>query len=163
MPEQKARRAAAKDKQEGKSPSTQAGDFVREEIEHVRQQKHGARSTEQAIAIGLSKARRAGIKVPAGKSASPSTRKKARQDEAASKEESKPSSCRSKTAKDALKHEGHKAASKKSLSSHARKSVAKRSADSRSAAAKEAARTKGKEGRSAAAKKAARTRAKTQS
>src|SRR6185437_3204921 len=83
MPEQRTRRAAAKDKKEGKSPSTQAGEYVREEIEHVREGKHGARSTKQAIAIGLSKARRAGIKAPVSKSASKSTKKKAAQDEAA--------------------------------------------------------------------------------
>ena len=65
MPEEKTRRAAARDKKEGKAPSTQAGEYVHEEIEHVREGKHGARSTKQAIAIGLSKARRAGVKVPA--------------------------------------------------------------------------------------------------
>ena len=66
MPEAKTRRAAARDKRAGKAPSTQAGEYVREEIEHVREGKHGARSAKQAIAIGLSKARRAGVKVPAG-------------------------------------------------------------------------------------------------
>jgi hypothetical protein len=70
MPEEKTRRAAARDKKEGKAPSTQAGEYVHEEIEHVREGKHGARSTKQAIAIGLSKARRAGVKGPAGKTAS---------------------------------------------------------------------------------------------
>ena len=70
MPEKKTQRAAARDKKEGKSPGTQAGEFVQEEIEHVREGKHGARSPRQAIAIGLSKARRAGVKVPASKTAS---------------------------------------------------------------------------------------------
>src|SRR6185503_19890237 len=64
MPERKTLARARKDKREGKSPSTQAGEFVREEIEHIRAGKHGARSTEKAIAIGLSKARRAGVKLP---------------------------------------------------------------------------------------------------
>ena len=64
MPEKATIEAAKKDKREGKAPSTQAGEFVREEIEHVREGKHGARSTKQAIAIGLSKARRAGVKLP---------------------------------------------------------------------------------------------------
>jgi len=64
MPEDKVIERARRDAEEGKSPSTQAGEFVREEIEHVRQGKHGARSPQQAIAIGLSKARRAGVKLP---------------------------------------------------------------------------------------------------
>jgi len=63
MPEKETLERAAKDKAEGKAPSTQAGEFVREEIEHVREDKHGARSTKQAIAIGLSKARRAGVEL----------------------------------------------------------------------------------------------------
>src|ERR687883_1140351 len=64
MPEQATLQRARKDKRSGKAPSTQAGEFVREEIHHVREGKHGARSTKQAIAIGLSKARRAGVKLP---------------------------------------------------------------------------------------------------
>ena len=64
MPEQETIRRAERDKEEGKSPSTQAGEFVREEMEHIRQGVHGARSTKQAIAIGLSKARRAGVDLP---------------------------------------------------------------------------------------------------
>src|SRR5688572_33500067 len=64
MPEKETLRRARKDKQKGKAPSTQAGEFVREEIEHIREGKHGARSTKQAIAIGLSKARRAGVDLP---------------------------------------------------------------------------------------------------
>lgn len=160
MPESHARRAAAKDKKEGKSASTQAGEYVHEEIEHVREGKHGARSTKQAIAIGLSKARRAGIKAKPGKAASKSTKKKAAQDEAASHEHHKPAAKRSRATAKALKREGHQAASKSALSSHAKKSASQRGASARSAAAKKAARTKGAAGRSAAAKKAARTRAK---
>jgi hypothetical protein len=64
MPERETLRRARRDRRQGKAPSTQAGEFVREEIEHVRRGKHGARSTKQAIAIGLSKARRAGVNVP---------------------------------------------------------------------------------------------------
>jgi hypothetical protein len=160
MPEKKTRQAAARDKKEGKSSSTQAGEYVHEEIEHVREGKHGARSTRQAIAIGLSKARRAGIKAPVGKNASKSTRKKAAQDEAASHGHHKPAAKRSKATSRALKKEDHKAASKSALSSHAKKSASRRTAGSRSAAAKKAARTKGAAGRSAAAEKAAKTRAK---
>ena len=82
MPERETLKRAAKDKAEGKSPSTQAGEFVREEIEHVREGKHGARSAKQAIAIGLSKARRAGVELPPpekGK-ASKETREQAKRD-----------------------------------------------------------------------------------
>ena len=64
MPEEEPIERAREDKREGKSPSTQAGEFVREEMEHIREGEHGARSPEQAIAIGLSKARRAGVKLP---------------------------------------------------------------------------------------------------
>ena len=144
MPEKKTRAAAAKDKKEGKAASTQAGEYVREEIEHVREGKHGARSTKQAIAIGLSKARRDGVKVLAGKSASKATKKKAKQDEAASHEDHEPASKRSAASKKALKKEGHQVASKKALSKHASKSAAARSISSRSAAAKKAARTRAK-------------------
>src|SRR4051812_3302895 len=85
MPEKKTIERARKDAREGKAPSTQAGEFVREEMDHIREGKHGARSTKQAIAIGLSKARRAGVKLGAPKKASASTRKKAAQDTAAGK------------------------------------------------------------------------------
>ena len=160
MPEKKTQRAASKDKKEGKSASTQAGEYVHEEIEHVRKGKHGARSAKQAIAIGLSKARRTGVKAPVSKTASKSTKKKAAQDEAASHHRHKPATKRSRATTKALKKEGHSAASKSALSSHAKKSASKRTASSRSSAAKKAAHTKGAAGRSAAAKKAAKTRAK---
>ena len=133
MPDQKTREAARKDKREGKSASTQAGEYVHEEIEHVREGKHGARSTKQAIAIGLSKARADGVKVPAKKGASKkSTTKKA----------TKKSATRSAAASKALKREPRKAASKTALSRQAKKAAGKRSAASRSAAAKKAARTR---------------------
>ncbi|SFS14485.1 hypothetical protein SAMN05216570_3098 [Dyella sp. OK004] len=158
MPEEKTRRAVARDKRQGKAPSTQAGEFIREEIEHVREGRHGARSARQAIAIGLSKARRAGIKVPVKKTASPSIRKKAAADERAAQHPHAPSARRSRATEDALKREGYAAVSHKALSAQAKRSAAERTAVSRSAAAKKAARTKGAAGRSAAAKKAARTR-----
>jgi hypothetical protein len=163
MPESHTRRAAAKDKKAGKSASTQAGEYVHEEIEHVREGKHGARSTKQAIAIGLSKARRAGVKAKPGKNASESTKKKAALDEAASHEHHQPAARRSRATTRALKKEGHQAASKSALSAQAKKSAAQRTASSRSAAAKQAAHTKGAEGRSAAARKAAKTRAQRRS
>src|SRR6185295_2501682 len=82
MPEQETMERAREDKREGKAPSTQAGEFVREEIHHIREGKHGARSTKQAIAIGLSKARRAGVKLPPPKKgqASAQSRRSARRD-----------------------------------------------------------------------------------
>src|SRR5690349_5004349 len=92
MPREETVDRARQDAREGKAPSTQAGEFVREEIEHVREGKHGARSSKQAIAIGLSKARRAGVKLPPPKSSSTSasTRKKAGQDTAAAQRSHKP-------------------------------------------------------------------------
>jgi hypothetical protein len=145
MPKRSTIERARKDAVEGKSPSTQAGEFVREEIEHIREGKHGARSAKQAIAIGLSKARRAGVKLPPPdpSKTSPQTRRKAAQDtKAAGKKPNKPSARRSRAAKSALKHEGHEAASPRALSRQARTAAAKRSRQSRSATAKKAARTK---------------------
>lgn len=115
---------AKEDAREGKAPSTQAGEFVREEIEHIREGKHGARSTKQAIAIGLSKARRAGVPLAAPKTGSKKIRKKAQQDVAAAKKHRKPSAKRSRAVRAALKREGHRAASKEALSRQA-KSVAR--------------------------------------
>ena len=163
MPEKETVERARRDKREGKSASTQAGEFVREEIHHVREGKHGARSTEQAIAIGLSKARRAGVKLPPpekGK-ASEETRESARKDAAAGRKGSrkKPAAKRSRAMRDRLKREDKAAASPAALSRHAKTSARKRSAADRSASARKAARTKGPAARSKAAKKAARTRA----
>jgi hypothetical protein len=167
MPEKKTIEKAQKDKSEGKSASTQAGEFVHQEIEHVKEGKHGARSTKQAIAIGLSEARRAGVKVPAPKkgTASEETRRKAQQDNEAGAKGAKKSvsRTRSKATSDALKKEGHSAASTKALSKQAKSAAAKRTAADRSASARKAARTKGPEERSAAARKAAKTRAKKSS
>jgi hypothetical protein len=129
MPEKKTLERARKDKREGKAPTTQAGEFVREEMDHIREGKHGARSSKQAIAIGLSKARRAGVdlKPPAKGKASPATRKKAETDLRRGKKSTakKTSSKRSQATKTALKREGHSAASHKALSKQA-KSAAKR-------------------------------------
>lgn len=144
MPQKETLKRARKDKREGKAPSTQAGEFVREEIEHIREGKHGARSPEQAIAIGLSKARRAGVKLPPpekGK-ASAATREQATKDLKRGSSKKKPSAKRSRATRGELKKESHKAASKNALAAHARKAAKKRSASSRSAAAKKAARTR---------------------
>ncbi|MEZ0227180.1 MAG: DUF6496 domain-containing protein [Planctomycetota bacterium] len=126
MPEKETLRRARRDKRQGKAPSTQAGEFVREEIHHVREGKHGARSAKQAIAIGLSKARRAGVKLSAPKRgrASASTRKKAKQDLAKGRKKSarakKPSAKRSRATTKALRREPRRAASKKALSRQAK-------------------------------------------
>jgi hypothetical protein len=144
MPEKETIEKAREDEREGKSPSTQAGEFVREEVHHVREGKHGARSTKQAIAIGLSKARRAGVKLPAPKKAKTSsrTRRQAQRDLKKGRGRRKISSTRSRAVKSALQREGRRAASSKALSNQARKSARKRSKSSRSLAAKKAARTR---------------------
>jgi hypothetical protein len=130
MPEQKTVRRARKAKREGKAPTTQAGEFVREELEHVRQGKHGARSTKQAIAIGLSKARRSGVKLkpPKRGQASERTRKSAQRAYRAgqSAKRSKPSARRSRATLRALKREPKRAASRRSLSKQARSAAARR-------------------------------------
>jgi hypothetical protein len=126
MPEKETIQRAHEDAREGKSPSTQAGEFVREEMDHIREGKHGARSTKQAIAIGLSKARRAGIKLPApsyGK-ISPRSRKQANRD---------------------YEKEGHSAASRQSLSKQARSTAKKRGPAARHRSAMKAVHTKARE------------------
>ena len=145
MPEKKTLKAARRDKREGKSPSTQAGEFVHEEIEHVREGKHGARSAKQAIAIGLSKARRAGVKLPPPKkgSASERTRESARRESSAGRRGTRrPSRTRSRAAEQALRHEGRHAASHEALARQARTAARRRPAAARSRAAKKAARTR---------------------
>src|SRR5437588_4678554 len=146
VPEPETLERAEQDKREGKAASTQAGEFVREEIEHVREGKHGARSTRQAIAIGLSKARRAGVKLPPPKTGSKETREQAARDTRKGKSagKGKKSAKRSRATLRALKREGHKAASKSALSRQARSAASKRSAAARSRAAKKAARTRKK-------------------
>ena len=144
MPEKETLERAEKDKREGKAASTQAGEFVREEIEHVREGKHGARSTKQVIAIGLSKARRAGVKLRPPKKASKKTREQAERELRNGKSATKPSSKRSRAREKALKREPHKAASKAALSRHAKSAAHKRTKAERSASAKKAARTRKK-------------------
>jgi hypothetical protein len=130
MPEKKTIDRARRDAREGKAPTTQAGEFVREEIEHIREGKHGARSTKQAIAIGLSKARRAGVNLPAPKEgqASEPTRKRAERDyrKGQTKSASKPSPKRSRATLGALKRESRSAASPKALSKQAKQAAKKR-------------------------------------
>jgi hypothetical protein len=144
MPEKETLERAKEDKREGKSPSTQAGEFVREEMDHIREGKHGARSTKQAIAIGLSKARRAGVDLPAPKEGSTSekTRKQAARDSSSASRKRTPSAKRSRATSNALKREGHSAASKSSLSRQAKSTARKRGAAARSASARKAARTR---------------------
>ncbi len=143
MPEKKTTERAKKDKSEGKSASTQAGEYVHEEMEHIKEGKHGARSTKQAIAIGLSKARRAGVNVPAGRHASAGAKKQAAHDSAKGKSsDHKTSVTRSRATAKALRKEGHSAASKTALSRHAKASARQRTASERSASAKKAARTR---------------------
>lgn len=146
MPEKETLERAEEDKKEGKAPSTQAGEFVREEIEHVREGKHGARSAKQAIAIGLAKARRAGVDLPPpkGKGSTKARKQAARDVQVGKKKASKKSAKRSRASSLALKREGRSAASELALSRHARKAAKKRSAASRSQSAKKAAKTRKK-------------------
>src|SRR5258705_13353084 len=148
MPEKETLRRARADKRAGKSASTQAGEFVREEVHHVREGKHGARSTKQAIAIGLSKARRAGVKLPPPKKGTvpEEAREKAKRDlEKAQEGGAKPTSRkRSQATLKALKREGRAGTSKQALSKQVR-SVARGKSDAeRSVTAKKAARTRAK-------------------
>jgi len=160
MPEKETRARAEEDKRAGMAPSTQAGEFVREEMHHVREGKHGARSAKQAIAIGLSKARRAGVKLkpPRKGRASAKTRQSARYALRRARSRKKPSATRSRAIRAALRREGRSAASRRSLARQTRSAARRRGARARSAAAKKAVRTKGPGARSAAARKAARTR-----
>ncbi len=146
MPEKETLERAAQDKAEGKSPSTQAGEFVREEIEHIREGKHGARSTKQAIAIGLSKARRAGVDLPPPETGARETREQATRDvrKGHTASGARKSAKRSQAVLSALKREGHSAASKQALSRQARTAAAKRSPTARSRSAKKAAATRKK-------------------
>jgi hypothetical protein len=167
MPEQKTIEKARKDRQAGKSPTTQAGEFVREEIHKIRRGKHGARSPEQAIAIGLSEARRAGVplKPPKKGKAKARTRKSAQYAYSAGQHQRRttrrPRIARAITR--VLKREPRSTVSRKALSRHAARAAARRTAVERSAAARKAVRTKDFAARSAAARKAARTRARKSS
>lgn len=159
MPEKRTLKRAHRAKRAGKAPTTQAGEFVREEIHHIREGKHGARSTKQAIAIGLSKARRAGVKLPRPPAtATRRTKKSADYARRAAGRRGKPSPRRSRAATLALRREPRAAASRQALSRQARNAAQRRSATARKAAAQKANRTKGPARRRAAAKRAARTR-----
>ncbi len=163
MPLKRTIEEARRDKREGKSASTQAGEFVREEIDKIRHGEHGARSTKQAIAIGLSEARRAGVDLPPPKrgQVTDRTRKSAEYAYEAGQGRRKPKRRPrvSRAVSKALKREPRRTVSHKALSRQAHTAASRRTAAQRSAAASKAARTKGAKSRSAAAKKAARTRA----
>ena len=152
MPERQTLARARRDKRQGKAPSTQAGEFVREEMDHIRAGKHGARSPQQAIAIGLSKARRAGValKAPAPGRASDQTRRKAERDlqRGRSGSASHPDSRRSAATEHALQREPRESASPRALSGAARAAARRRGSATRSAAARKAARTRASHARS---------------
>ena len=122
MPEQETLERAEQDREEGKAPSTQAGEFVREEIHHVREGKHGARSAKQAIAIGLSKARRSGVELPPPEKGRAGTKRKAAGDlrKGRQRRRTKPSPARSRATRRALEDEGRSAGSHRALSRQAR-------------------------------------------
>jgi hypothetical protein len=162
MPERQTVEKAKSKLRHGRSPSTAAGEFVREELHHIREGKHGARSAKQAIAIGLSKARRAGVPLQAPERGSSSLRKSAKRDLATGQHRRKPRSpsrARARATTRALKHEPRRAASHRALSKQAHRSAKLRGHAARVSAARKAVRTKGPALRRAAAKKAARSRA----
>jgi hypothetical protein len=160
MPEKKTIERARKDKREGKSASTQAGEFVKEQIRKIRRGKHGARSPQQAIAIGLSEARRAGVDLPPPRKGKKSTRRKAKyaHEVGQGKRKVKRRPKVSRAVSRVLEREPRSTASREALSKQAKRAASRRSASDRSAAARKAARTKGSATRSKAARKAARTR-----
>jgi hypothetical protein len=162
MPKKSTIERARQDAQQGKSASTQAGEFVREEIHHVREGVHGARSTQQAIAIGLSKARRAGVKLPPprkGKSTE-AIRRQARRDLAKAGSRRKISRKRSRATLGALRRESHGTASHRQLAAQARSSARRRGPAARHRASLKGVHTKGPLGLRRAARKAAETRRK---
>jgi len=142
MPEQETIERVRKDARAGKSPSTQAGEFVREEIHHVREGKHGARSPRQAVAIGLSKARRAGIRLATPKGPIALRKKAERDSKAGDNPRRKISGRRSRAVSEALRREPKSTAGRKAMSGQAKTSAAKRSRRSRGEAAGKAARTR---------------------
>jgi len=144
MPERATLERARRDKRQGKSASTQAGEFVREEMHHIREGKHGAKSAKQAVAIGLSKARRAGVNLrpPARGRTSEKTRRSAMSAYRKGRRHEPVSSRRSEARSKALRREGRSAASQRALSRQARSAAKSRSRSSRSATARKAARTR---------------------
>ena len=165
MPERETVKRAQRAKRQGKSPSSQAGEFVREEFHHIREGKHGARSPEQAIAIGLSKARRSGVRMPAPKrgQASPETRHQAEQDIRKGQRDGhhRTSATRSRAVRRALKREGHSAATPRAIGEHSRKAAMRRSPSQRHASALKAVHSRSHEERIRSARKGARTRARS--
>ncbi|MBV9560299.1 MAG: DNA-binding protein [Bradyrhizobium sp.] len=163
MPRKQTIEKARRDKRAGKSASTQAGEFVHEEIDRIRHGEHGARSTKQAIAIGLSEARRAGVKLPPPKRGQAKKRTRRSAEYAYEAGQGRRKTRRrprvARAVKQALKREPRSTASRGALSRQSKRAASRRSAASRTAAARKAVRTKGAKARSAAAKKAARTRA----
>jgi hypothetical protein len=135
MPERTTLERARRARREGKRPTTQAGEFIREEIHHVREGKHGARSAKQAIAIGLSKARRAGVKLgrPPASAATAARAGRTRR---------RPSRARSRATERALRRESRGAVSRTALASQARESARRRGPTARKAAARKAAATR---------------------
>jgi hypothetical protein len=164
MPDKRTIQKARRDRREGKSASTQAGEFVRAEIDKIRRGKHGARSAKQAIAIGLSEARRAGVDLPPPKRGQTSARTHKSAEYAYEAGQGRRKTKRrprvSRAVSKALKREPRSTVSRKALSRQAQAAASRRTATQRAASARKAVRTKGASGRSAAAKKAARTRAK---
>jgi uncharacterized protein DUF6496 len=163
MPRKEVVEKAKQDLARGKSPSTAAGEFVREEMDHIREGKHGARSTKQAIAIGLSEARRAGVplKPPRRGRVSSRTQRSAElayEEGQGRRKPRAPSRRRARATERALEREPRDAASPRALASQARSAAKRRTSADRSRAAKQAARTKGPRIRARAAKKAAATR-----
>jgi hypothetical protein len=144
MPDKKTIEKAKKDKAEGKSPGTQAGEFVKAEIEKVRRGEHGVRNAKQAIAIGLSEARRAGIDLPSPKTGGTELKKKAKRDTEKGKRHQPVSAKRSRARIKALKKEPTTTVSHEALSKQARQAASKRTKSDRSDAAKKAARTRAK-------------------
>jgi hypothetical protein len=138
MPEKETIERAHEDAREGKAPTTQAGEFVREEIHHIREGKHGARNPKQAIAIGLSKARRAGVKL----SPPPKGTASARKAGTGRRSRRRPSGARSRATSRTLRREGRSSASRRSLSKQARSAAHRRNSRSRSSSARKAARTR---------------------
>src|SRR5271170_2193570 len=157
--DQEALERAREDAREGKSPTTQAGEFVREEIDHVREGKHGAASVQQAIAIGLSKARRAGIKLPPPAKGPAKIRAQARRGLRKGKSPlHKVSRTRSRATLRALQQQSTGSVSRRALSQQPQDSARRRGASAKHHTAEKAMHTKGKAGLRAAARKAARTR-----
>jgi hypothetical protein len=151
MPEKQTIERARKDLRQGKSASTAAGEFVRQEIHHVREGKHGAKNTKQAIAIGLSEARRAGVPIPdkslsskrkRGASSSTRATRSSRSTSRSAARGTRSTTKRARASLKALKRQPHRSASRKALSRFARQAASRRSAASRSATARKAARTR---------------------